>query len=94
MKFGIAATVLALLVAETQALVWYWCTGDEVCNWDEPGVGPTYDCGKQFWDYYDSSWKMWVTNRDTLSDNFWATGGFYDCCHASGKGACYDIETG
>ncbi|KAK9372945.1 uncharacterized protein V1513DRAFT_450589 [Lipomyces chichibuensis] len=91
MKFGIAAIVLALLVAPSQADVWYWCTGDGRCD-NAPGVGPTYVCGKKFWDYYDSGRKRWRTSRDTLSDNFWKTGGFYDCCHDSGKGACYDIE--
>ncbi|KAK9250180.1 hypothetical protein V1507DRAFT_468373 [Lipomyces tetrasporus] len=68
-----------------------WCTGDGQCD-NSPGVGPTYVCGDQFWDNYDCDGKRWCTNRDTLSDNFWKTDGFYDCCHASGKGACYDIQ--
>ncbi|KAK9312667.1 hypothetical protein V1524DRAFT_438633 [Lipomyces starkeyi] len=90
MKLGIAATVvLALLVARTQADVWYWCTGNGECNFNEQGVGPTYTCGEFLFDYYDSGWKQWLDYDPGLTEDLWAS--FYDCCHASDKGACYDI---
>ncbi|KAK9310896.1 hypothetical protein V1524DRAFT_145987 [Lipomyces starkeyi] len=91
MKFGIVATTMALLVAQTRASVWYWCTDRDVCNWDYNGVGPTYVCGVEWFGYYDSNVKMWIEDGDHLSDAFWVSGGFYDCCHNDGKGACYNI---
>ncbi|KAL2157928.1 hypothetical protein VTH06DRAFT_4983 [Thermothelomyces fergusii] len=89
MKLSTAVTFL--LAAQANATVYYWCTGNGKCD-NKDGVGPTYDCGKTIgYDYYDSGRKRWRTGGVTLR-NFWGTGGFYNCCHAKGKGACYDIQ--
>ncbi|KAL2173619.1 uncharacterized protein P884DRAFT_264804 [Thermothelomyces heterothallicus CBS 202.75] len=87
----LTTAVTLLMVSLANAEVFYWCTGNGKCN-NAPGVGPTYDCGKKLgYDYYDSNRKRWRTSGDTVK-KFWETGGFYDCCHAKNKGACYDIQ--
>ncbi|KAL2150101.1 hypothetical protein VTH82DRAFT_7777 [Thermothelomyces myriococcoides] len=86
----LSAALTVLLASQASAEVYYWCTGTNQCN-NAPGVGPTYDCGKKMgYSYYDSGRKRWRTGG-MEPKKFWETGGFYDCCHAKGKGACYDI---
>jgi hypothetical protein len=91
MKIVPIVTVLAVLAGESQALVRYWCSKGK-CD-GSPGVGPTYDCGNKFFSYYESGSRNKWTDSDsnTLSKAFWKTDGFWDCCHAAGKGGCYDI---
>lgn len=93
MKFTITAVITALLASQAYGEVLYWCTGDGKCD-NSPGVGPTYDCGKKLGlGDYDSKRKRWETGGDVLNDSkFWGGGGFWDCCHDAGKGACYDIQ--
>lgn len=93
MKFSLAAAVALLAVqAHAGGYVTYWCTNSKCDN--APGVGPTYDCGNKLkLGDYDSKRKRWGHSGETLKyDKFWGPGGFYDCCHAKGKGACYDIQ--
>jgi hypothetical protein len=94
MKISLFLNLAAAAVQITEAkVIYYWCANSKCDN--AKGVGPTYTCGKMAsvdFGNYDSGKKKWVEFGVKPGDAFWAVGGFLDCCHWSGKKACYDIS--
>lgn len=92
------AAVIAILASQAHAFnhVWYWCgKSTTTCtNEGKPwnGVYPTYDCGHKLkWDNYQQAYGKWYQTTDEW-DDWEKKGGFRDCCHAAGKGACYSYQ--
>ena len=98
MKPITTAAIIAILASQAHAFnhVWYWCgKSTTTCeNEGKPwnGVYPTYDCGHKLkWDNYRQAYGKWYQSTDEW-DDWEKKGGFKDCCHAAGKGACYSYQ--
>ncbi|KAK4133700.1 hypothetical protein BT67DRAFT_41108 [Trichocladium antarcticum] len=93
MKPALLLVTLAAATAQVAEgkVIYYWCAKSKCDN--AKGVGPTYECGKRAgFGHYDSGRKKWREFGVKPGEPFWEVGGFLDCCHWSGKTACYDIS--